>query len=131
MICQASPATTASFPKPTTFAGVSTGINELINHWLETKSSQFSIAANTQFKKNILYNESEMALQFGVDVSYLKGKLGIDFEAITIKDYLKTKNLNKRINCSVIMVSGKPLFINGSLSEDNILDQVNELIQFT
>ena len=206
-------------PETMDYAGVSAGINKLITHWLDTKSQQFTIAANTEFKRNILYNESEMALQFGVDVSYLKGKLGINFDSIskqetsaylvmfrqifytvsveqpvnpadifdesvtwqdlagkidaknppayvqnvqygrevyvlltsnmsstelkahldgslefqkgtvTTSDDLKTKNLNKQINCTVITVGGKPALINGNLNEDNILDQVNDLIQ--
>lgn len=206
-------------PDTMDYAGVSAGINKLINHWLETKAQTFTIAANTEFKRNILYNESEMALQFGVDVSYLKGKLGLNFDSIskqessaylvmfrqifytvsveqpvhpadifdesvtwqdlagkidaknppvyvqnvqygrevyvlltsnmssnelkthldgslefkkgtiTTNDDIKTKNLNKQINCTVITVGGKPVFINGNLNEDNILDQVNELIQ--
>ena len=70
-------------PETMDYAGVSAGINKLIGHWLDTKSKQFTIAANTEFKRNILYNESEMALQFGVDVSYLKGKLGINFDSIS------------------------------------------------
>ena len=206
-------------PKTMDFAGVLAATTALLQRWFDMKPGQ-SIAANTQFKKNILYNESEMALQFGVDVSYLKGKLGINFESITkqessaylvmfrqifftvsveppvhpadmfpesvswqkdlagkidnnnppvyvmnvqfgrevyvlltsnmtsselkahldgsleyqkgtitTKDDAMTKSLNKRINCSVITVGGKPVFINGNLSEDNILDQVNELIQ--
>ncbi len=65
------------------FAGVSAATNKLINNWLETKAKKFTIAANTEFKKNILYNESSMALSFGVDVSYMKDKLGINFDAIT------------------------------------------------
>ena len=203
-------------PETMDFAGVSAGINKLIGHWLDTKSQQFTIAANTEFKRNILYNESEMALQFGVDVSYLKGKLGINFDSIskqetsaylvmfrqifytvsveqpvdpadifdesvtwqdlagridekdppvyvqnvqygrevyvlltsnmsstelkahldgslefqkgtvTTSDDVKTKNLNRQINCTVITVGGKPVFINGNLNEDNILDQVNQ-----
>lgn len=65
------------------FTGVSAAINKLTNNWLETKSKQFKIAANTEFKKNILYDENSMALNFGVDVSYVKDKLGINFEEIT------------------------------------------------
>lgn len=205
-------------PETMDFAGVSAAINKLINNWPETKSQTFTISANTQFKRNILYNESEMALQFGVDVSYLKDKLGINFDSITrqetsaylvmfrqifytvsveqpvnpadifdesvtwkdlsgriddknppayvqnvqygrevyvlltsnmssteLKAHLdgslefesgsiitkrdsQTKNINRQINCTVITVGGKPVFINGNLSEDNIMDQVNELI---
>ena len=65
------------------YAGVTAATNKLINHWLETKAPQFTIAANTEFKKNILFNEHSMALSFGVDVSYMKDKLGINFDAIT------------------------------------------------
>lgn len=206
-------------PKTNDFAGVSAGINALIQNWLETKSQTFTVAANTEFKKNILYNESEMALNFGVDVSYLKDKLGINFDSITkqessaylvmfrqifytvsveqpehpadifadsvtwqelsekidaknppayvqnvqygrevyvllrsdmsseqlkghldatlefqngsvhTSDDINSKKLDKQINCTVITIGGKPAVINGNLSEDNIMDQVNELIQ--
>ncbi len=65
------------------FAGVSAATSKLINNWLQTKSKDFTIAANTQFKKNILFNENSMALSFGVDVQYMKDKLGINFDAIS------------------------------------------------
>ncbi len=206
-------------PESNDFAGVSGGINKLIDHWLTAKSPRYTIAANTEFKKNILYSESEMALHFGVDVAYLKGKLGINFDAImkqetsaylvmfrqifytvsaelpqhpadifaesvswkdlsgkisaktppvyvqnvqygrevyvllrsemsstelkghldatlqfkngTVEtsDDVQSKKLNKQINCTVITIGGKPAVINGNLSEDNIMEQVNQLIQ--
>lgn len=70
-------------PKTMDYAGVSAAINSLTNHWLKTKASTFSIPANTEFRKNILYNENEMALNFGVDVTYLKGSLGLNFDSIS------------------------------------------------
>ena len=70
-------------PETQDFAGILAAITKLVRRWLDTKAGQYTIVANTQFKKNILYNESEMALQFNVDVSYLKGKLSINFESIT------------------------------------------------
>lgn len=65
------------------FSGVSSAINELTNNWFKTKSKQYKIPANIEFKKNILYDKSAMALNFGVDVTYMKDKLGINFEEIT------------------------------------------------
>ena len=70
-------------PKTMDFAGVSAAVNQLTNHWLKTKASTFTIPANTEFRKNILFNENEMALSFGVDVTYLKGSLGLNFDSIS------------------------------------------------
>lgn len=102
-------------PKTNDLAGVSTGINDLINQWLETKSSQYTIVANTHFRRNILYNENEMALQFGVDVSYLKGKLGFYFESVT-----------KQENAAYLVISRQIFFtvsIDPPVHSDGYVDQ--------
>ena len=64
------------------FGSVLGGINSLLNVWFETKGKDFSIPANMQYKKSILYDEKAMALAFGCDVSYMQNKLGIDFNMI-------------------------------------------------
>lgn len=64
------------------FGKVLGGINSLLNTWFQTKGKDFSIPANMQYKKNILYDEKAMALSFGCDVSYMQNKLGIDFNLI-------------------------------------------------
>lgn len=65
------------------YAGVTQGINKLLDNWLTNKSGQYVIPANMQYKKNILYDRKSMALSFGCDVEYMQGKLGIDFGLIT------------------------------------------------
>lgn len=65
------------------YAGVTQGINKLLDNWLTNKSGQYVIPANMQYKKNILYDKKSMALSFGCDVEYMQGKLGIDFGLIT------------------------------------------------
>lgn len=64
------------------FGSVLGGINSLLNVWFETKGKDFSIPANMQYKKSILYDEKAMAVAFGCDVSYMQNKLGIDFNMI-------------------------------------------------
>lgn len=58
------------------------GINTLLNNWLEKKGRDFAIPANMQYRKSILYDEKSMAMAFGCDVTYMKNKLGIDFNMI-------------------------------------------------
>lgn len=65
------------------YAGVTKGINVLLNNWLTTKADKFAISANMSYKKSILYDKKSMALTFGCDVEYLQDKLGINFSAIT------------------------------------------------
>ena len=64
------------------YTGVTEGINELLDNWLETKSKKYAIAANMQYKKSILYDKKSMQLKFGCDVEYMESKLGIDFSSI-------------------------------------------------
>lgn len=65
------------------YTGVTEGINELLDNWLETKAKKYAIAANMQYKKSILYDKKSMQLKFGCDVEYMESKLGIDFSSIT------------------------------------------------
>lgn len=68
------------------FAGVTRGINILINNWLKNKADTFAISANMSYKKSILYDKKSMALTFGCDVEYLQNRLGIDFQSITSQE---------------------------------------------
>ena len=199
-------------------SGVTEGINELLDNWLEKKSKQYKIASNMQYKKSILYDKKSMQLKFGCDVEYMQNKLGIDFSSITEQEssayliqfkqiyytvsaelpeapadvmadevtweeleqktdsqnppcyvqnvqygreiYLlltsdmssseleahldasikvtdgnvhvtgdaEAKKRNKKIDCTIIALGGKPVMINGSMEDDKIIRQLNELI---
>lgn len=199
-------------------SGVTKGVNELLENWLEKKSGHYKIASNMQYKKGILYDEKSMQLKFGCDVEYMQNKLGIDFSSITEQEssayliqfkqiyytvsaelpeapadvmadevsweelrqktdsqnppcyvqnvqygreiYLlltsdmssseleahmdanvklsdgnvhvngdaESRNKNKKIDCTMIALGGKPIMVNGSMEDDKIIRQLNELI---
>lgn len=200
------------------YTGVTEGINELLDNWLETKAKKYAIAANMQYKKSILYDKKSMQLKFGCDVEYMESKLGIDFSSITeqetsayliqfkqiyytvsaelpsspadvfddsvsweklknkvdnnnppcyvqnvqygrevymllqsdmssaeleahinanmkftdgsvdVKAEATVKNANKRINCTIITMGGKPVMLNGSMENEKLIQQLNDLI---
>lgn len=62
------------------FASVSQATTELLESWYGKGNSTPS---NIQLKSSLIYDEKQLQISFGCDVSFLKQKLGIDFKAIS------------------------------------------------
>lgn len=87
-----------SFATEPTYSKVQAGINETLVKWFDSHGGQWSLPANFQYRSSLIYDENELALKFGCDVTYLKQKLGIDFSR---------KNMEKK---SVYLVQFKQIF---------------------
>ncbi|MCK9581719.1 MAG: thiol-activated cytolysin family protein [Methanoregula sp.] len=68
-----------SFTAVPTYKNVQIGINELLAKWFEKQGGQWSIPANFQYSSSLVYDEHELSLKFGCDVTYMKQKLDINF----------------------------------------------------
>jgi len=70
-----------SFNVVPTNPNVQKGINDILTKWFE--ESKGTIPANFQYSSSLVYDEHELSLKFGCDMTYLKQKLGIDFSSKT------------------------------------------------
>ncbi len=68
-----------SFTTEPSYSTVLSKINETLGKWFDSHGSAWALPANFQFRSSLVYDENELALKFGCDVTYLKQKLGIDF----------------------------------------------------
>lgn len=68
-----------SFRVVPTYSNVQAGISNKLNRWFQTHGDKWNVPANFQYSSSLVYDENELALKFGCDVSYLKQKIGIDF----------------------------------------------------
>lgn len=62
------------------FANVSTAVTELLETWYD---KGYATPSNIQLKSSLVYDEKQLQITLGCDVSFLKQKLSIDFKAIT------------------------------------------------
>ncbi|ADW17300.1 Thiol-activated cytolysin [Desulfobulbus propionicus DSM 2032] len=74
-------ATDISFKVVPTFANVRAGINDILSKWFDSHGGEWSLPANFQYSSSLVYDENELMLKFGCDISYLKQKLSIDFSS--------------------------------------------------
>ena len=72
-----------SFTVVPTYANVQKGINEVLSRWFEKQGGKWTLPANFQYNSSLVYDERELSLKFGCDISYLQQKLGIDFSSTT------------------------------------------------
>ncbi|MDO9002970.1 MAG: thiol-activated cytolysin family protein [Aquabacterium sp.] len=68
-----------SFHVAPSFKAVQEGINAKLAKWFDTHGGKWEIPANFQYSSSLVYDENELALKFGCDISYMSQKLGIDF----------------------------------------------------
>ena len=68
-----------SFTTEPTYANVQAGINDTLEKWFDSHGGEWTLPANFQYRNSLIYDENELALKFGCDVTYLKQKLGVDF----------------------------------------------------
>ncbi len=68
-----------SFVTEPNYANVQAGVNETLAKWFDSHGGEWTLPANFQYRNSLIYDENELALKFGCDVTYLKQKLGIDF----------------------------------------------------
>lgn len=87
-----------SFRVAPSFKSVQEGINGKLAKWFESHGGIWEIPANFQYSSSLVYDENELALKFGCDISYMSQKLGIDFS--------ETKNDKK----SIYVVRFKQIF---------------------
>lgn len=60
--------------------------------------------------------------------THLDGVLHFSNGSLTTDNDVETKKINKNINCSIITMGGKPIFIDGNLEDANIIEKVNNII---
>lgn len=77
--------TDITFRVTPTYANVQKGINGILSKWFDTHGGKWGLPANFQYSSSLVYDENELALKFGCDVTYLKQKLGIDFSSTHIE----------------------------------------------
>ena len=85
------------------YASVSAAVNGILDDWYTNYPQYTSVPAVMAFTSSMVYDEKEMQLKFGVDVSFLENEIGIDFNAI--------KNKKK----SVYIVRYKQVFYTASV----------------
>jgi len=76
--------TDLSFNTVPTFANIQEGINGVLLKWFDSHGGEWSLPANFQYNSSLVYDENELALKFGCDISYLKQKLGINFSSTQV-----------------------------------------------
>lgn len=76
--------TDISFNAVPTYANVQEGINGVLSRWFDSHGGEWSLPANFQYNSSLVFDENELALKFGCDVSYLKQKLDIDFSSTQV-----------------------------------------------
>ncbi|MCR4469864.1 MULTISPECIES: thiol-activated cytolysin family protein [unclassified Burkholderia] len=74
-----------SFTTVPTYANVQAGINAVLAKWFGSHGGEWSLPANFQYRSSLVYDENELALKFGCDVTYLKQKMGIDFSRKSVE----------------------------------------------
>ena len=67
------------------YASVSAEINNILDDWYTNYPEYTAVPADMTFMSDMVYDEKEMQLKFGVDAAFLKQKIGIDFNAIKSK----------------------------------------------
>lgn len=77
--------TNITFNTTPSYANVQKGINGILSDWFEKHGGKWGLPANFQYSSSLVYDENELALKFGCDVTYLKQKLGIDFSSTHIE----------------------------------------------
>ena len=67
------------------YASVSLAINKILDKWYAQYPSYAEVPANMSYVSDLVYDEKTMQLKFGVDVSFIKNSLAIDFNAVKNK----------------------------------------------
>ena len=68
-----------TFETVPSYANIKAGINTILSRWFDKHGNDWSLPANFQYQSSLVYDENELSLRFGCDVTFLKQKLGIDF----------------------------------------------------
>jgi len=68
-----------SFRVEPNYKNVLAGINARLAHFFESRGQKWEFPANFQYSSSLVFDEKELALKFGCDITYLKQKLGVDF----------------------------------------------------
>lgn len=85
------------------------------------------------YVQNVQYGrEVYLLLQSDLSSSDLKAHLDASLNvkdgSVSTNADVKSKEMNKNINCTIITMGGRPVMINGNLENDHIIEKVNDLI---
>ena len=67
------------------YASISGEMNRILNIWYNTYPAYTSIPADMSLISDMVYDEKEMQLKYGIDAKFLENTVGIDFNAIRHK----------------------------------------------
>ena len=71
-----------SFQVVPTYKNLLAGINGRLKEFFGSRGEKkWEFPANFQYSSSLVFDEKELALKFGCDVTYLKQKLGVDFSS--------------------------------------------------